>query len=62
MNSILCAVVQIQRHEAPPGELHVPPESTAAQEQVSRLCYCNIPVNTFVIRNRLKKKKKNYCD
>lgn len=28
-------VVQIKRHQAPPGELHVPPEPAAAQEQVS---------------------------
>lgn len=34
--------MQIERHQAPPGELHVPPEPAAAEEQVSRLC-CHSP-------------------
>jgi len=34
---LLFVVVQIKRHQAPPGELHVPPEPPAAQEQVSWL-------------------------
>lgn len=69
MNTFLCAVVQIQRHEAPPGELHVPPESTAAQEQVSRLCYhspcgtATFPSARLRLETVLKKKtKKNCCD
>lgn len=44
----MTVVMQIKRHQAPPGELHVPPEPAAAQEQVSAR-----PVTLFCIAERI---------
>lgn len=41
--------LQIQRHQASPGELHVPAESVAAQEQVRQATWTTYPPPPFFL-------------
>lgn len=42
LSFVTSVFLQIKRHQAPSGKLHVPPESAAAKEQVRSLC-CHSP-------------------